>query len=71
MKHTKIEAAKPVSIFSLGAIRLGKSNKSKRFIKQGVDSVTRHDERLPYRMTYAEAETKKMANEKESFLGGI
>ncbi|MBU8877432.1 hypothetical protein BGM26_00330 [Bacillus sp. FJAT-29790] len=50
---------------------MGRRNKSKRFVQQGVDSVTKHAERIPYHMTYAEAEAQKMANVKESSLGGI
>ncbi|WP_338449075.1 hypothetical protein R4Z09_23110 [Niallia oryzisoli] len=49
---------------------MGKRNKSKRFVQQGVDTVTKHAERIPYHMTYAEAEAYKMANDKESSLGG-
>lgn len=54
-----------------GGMAVGKRNKSKRFIQQGNQSVSRHDERIPYRTTYAEAEAQKMANVKESSLGGI
>lgn len=50
---------------------MGKRNKSKRFVQQGVDAVSKHDERIPYHTTYAEAEAEKMANVKESSLGGI
>ncbi|MCD4837776.1 MULTISPECIES: hypothetical protein [Neobacillus] len=50
---------------------MGKGNKSKRFVQQGTDSVRKHDERIPYHMTYAEAEAQKMANVKNSSLGGI
>jgi hypothetical protein len=50
---------------------MGKSNKSKRFVQQGKDSVSKHAERIPYHMTYAEAEAQKMANVQESSLGGI
>ncbi|WP_394235477.1 hypothetical protein [Niallia oryzisoli] len=49
---------------------MGKRNKSKRFVQHGVDSVSKHAERIPYHMTYAEAEAYKMANVKESSLGG-
>ncbi|MGP7817954.1 hypothetical protein [Niallia sp. 01092] len=49
----------------------GKRNKSKRFVQKGVDSVSKHAERIPYHMTYAEAESYKMANVKESAHGGI
>lgn len=42
-----------------GGIRMGKSSKSKRFVKQGVDAVTRHSEKIPYHLTYAEAEAEK------------
>jgi hypothetical protein len=54
----------------LEGIRMGKRNKSKRFVQQGVDTVSKHAERIPYHMTYAEAEAYKMANDKESVLGG-
>ncbi|MGG3563481.1 hypothetical protein ABES03_18015 [Neobacillus rhizosphaerae] len=50
---------------------MGKRNKSKRFVQQGVDTVSKHAERIPYHMTYAEAEAQKMANVHESSLGGI
>lgn len=55
----------------IGGIAMGKRNKSKRFVQQGVDTVSKHDERIPYHMTYAEAEAQKMANVRESSLGGI
>lgn len=58
------------AILSFGGIRLGRSNKSKRFVQQGVDSVTKHAERIPYHMTYAEAEAEKLANVKKSSIGG-
>ena len=35
---------------------MGKSNKSKRFVQQGKDSVARHAEKIPYHSTLAEAE---------------
>lgn len=50
---------------------MGKSSKSRRFVQRGVDSVTKHAERIPYHMTYAEAEARKMSNDKDSSLGGI
>ncbi|MEH7355555.1 hypothetical protein V7150_18675 [Neobacillus drentensis] len=50
---------------------MGKSNKSKRFVQQGKDSINKHSERIPYHMTYAEAESQKMANVHDSSLGGI
>ncbi|GLB58871.1 hypothetical protein [Cytobacillus sp. NCCP-133] len=50
---------------------MGKRNKSKRFVQQGIDTVSKHDERIPYHMTYADAEAEKLANVKESSLGGI
>ncbi|MEH7343587.1 hypothetical protein V7122_06895 [Bacillus sp. JJ1532] len=49
---------------------MGRRNKSKRFVQQGVDSVTKHSERIPYHTTYAEAEAEKMANVKDSSIGG-
>jgi hypothetical protein len=59
------------STLFLEGIRMGKRNKSKRFVQQGVDTVSKHAERIPYHMTYAEAEAYKMANVKESSLGGL
>jgi hypothetical protein len=56
---------------NIGGIRMGKRNKSKRFVQQGVDTVSKHAERIPYHMTYAEAEAQKMANVHDSALGGI
>lgn len=50
---------------------MGKSNKSKRFVQYSVNTVSKHDERIPYHSTYAEAEAQKMANVKKSSLGGI
>ncbi|WP_416828729.1 competence protein [Ectobacillus polymachus] len=47
---------------------MGKKNKSKRFIQQGSDSVSKHDEQFPYRHTLAEAEKQKMRN---SSFGGF
>jgi hypothetical protein len=58
-------------VHQIGGIRMGKRNKSKRFVQQGKDTVSKHGERFPYRMTYAEAEAQKMANVHESSLGGI
>ncbi len=54
-----------------GEIRMGKRNKSKRFVQQGADTVSKHDERIPYHSTYAEAEAEKLKNVTESSLGGI
>jgi hypothetical protein len=48
---------------------MGKRNKSKRFIQQGSDTVTKHDERFPYRSTLAEAEAQK--ERAHSTLGGV
>jgi hypothetical protein len=56
---------------NIGGILMGKRNKSKRFVQQGKDTVSKHDERIPYHMTYAEAEAQKMANVHDSSLGGI
>ncbi|MDQ0268773.1 hypothetical protein [Cytobacillus purgationiresistens] len=50
---------------------MGKRNKSKRFVQQGADTVSKHDERIPYHSTYAEAEAEKLKNVNESSLGGI
>jgi hypothetical protein len=66
MKH---EIASTYSF--LEGIRMGKRNKSKRFVQQGVDTVSKHAARIPYHMTYAEAEAYKMSNVKESSSGGI
>lgn len=45
---------------------MGRSSKSKRFIKQGVDAVNRHSEKIPYHLTYAEAEARKMNRQFDS-----
>ncbi len=50
-----------------GVFRMGKKNKSKRFIQQGADAVMKHDARFPYRGTLAEAE-KARSN---SSFGGV
>ncbi|MHC0036723.1 hypothetical protein [Pseudoneobacillus sp. C159] len=50
---------------------MGKRSKSKRFVQQGLDTVTKHAERIPYHTTYAEAEAQKMANVQNSSYGGI
>ncbi|EDL62772.1 MULTISPECIES: hypothetical protein [Bacillaceae] len=50
---------------------MGKSNKSKRFVQQGKDAVSKHDDRIPYHSTLAEAEAKKLENVENSSLGGI
>jgi len=52
-----------------GGMAMGKG--SRRFVQRGVDSVTKHAERIPYHTTYAEAEAQKMRNVKDSSLGGI
>ncbi|WP_195892895.1 hypothetical protein [Bacillus massiliigorillae] len=41
---------------------MGKRNKSKRFFQQSKDTVSKHDEKFPYRMTLAEAEANKMSS---------
>lgn len=50
---------------------MGKRNKSKRFVQQGKDAVNHHAKRIPYHMTYAEAEAYKMANDPTSVLRGM
>ncbi|WP_170137256.1 hypothetical protein [Falsibacillus pallidus] len=50
---------------------MGKRNKSKRFVQQGKDTVNQHDMRIPYHLTYAEAEAQKLENVEKSSLGGI
>ncbi|WP_199484578.1 hypothetical protein [Peribacillus glennii] len=50
---------------------MGKSSKSRRFVQHGRDSVTRHAERIPYRSTYAEAETRKLQTMSEQSYGGF
>jgi len=41
---------------------MGKRSKSKRFIKHSKDVINRHAEKFPYHLTYAEAESRKMAS---------
>jgi hypothetical protein len=50
---------------------MGKRNKSKRFVQQGKDTVTKHDERFPYRTTLSEAEESKTKQSFDTSLGGI
>ncbi len=57
--------------FFKGECVLGKHSKSKRFIQQSVDAIEKHAERIPYRMTYAEAEERKRNQAIESSLGGV
>ena len=38
---------------------MGRTNKSKRFVQQGKDSVARHAEKIPYHTTLAEAEERQ------------
>jgi hypothetical protein len=47
-----------------------RSSKSRRFVQQGKEAVSKHDDRIPYHLTYAEAEAKKISNVQESSLGG-
>ncbi|WP_210364607.1 hypothetical protein [Bacillus sp. REN3] len=49
---------------------MGKRNKSKRFVQQGADTVAKHDERIPYHTTYADAEAQKLENVRNASLGG-
>ncbi|MCZ0756387.1 hypothetical protein [Anoxybacillus sp. J5B_2022] len=49
---------------------MGKRNKSKRFIQQSVDTIEKHDERIPYHMTYAEAEERKARQAFDMSIGG-
>ncbi|MBM7586499.1 hypothetical protein JOC86_003051 [Bacillus pakistanensis] len=48
-----------------------RSNKSRRFVQQGKIAVSKHDDRIPYHTTLAEAEAKKLEYVKESSLGGV
>ncbi|WP_185806824.1 hypothetical protein [Bacillus sp. HMF5848] len=50
---------------------MGRSSKSKRFVKQGVDAVTMHDQRIPYHSTYAEAEERKANSVQQTSLGSL
>jgi hypothetical protein len=46
---------------------MGKHNKSRRFIQQGKNEVQKHALRIPYHLTYAEAEAAKMNNSRNKF----
>ncbi|MGG0482660.1 hypothetical protein ABEY65_04630 [Priestia aryabhattai] len=48
---------------------MGRGNRSKRFVKQGADAVQKHDERIPYHMTMAEAEAFQ-AHQRQTPHGG-
>ena len=41
---------------------MGKRNKSKRFFQQSKDSVSKHSEKFPYRMTLSEAEAHQSSS---------
>ena len=53
-----------------GELIMGRSNKSKRFVQQGKNSVQQHDQRIPYHLTLEQAERKSKQAEQSS-LGGI
>ena len=38
---------------------MGRGNRSKRFVTQGAEAVQKHDERIPYHMTMAEAQQRQ------------
>lgn len=50
---------------------MGKRNKSKRFVQQGKDTVTKHDERFPYHTTLSEYEERKSKQAEDTSFGGI
>jgi len=50
---------------------MGRSGKSKRFVSQGKNAIYQYEKRIPYHLTYAEAEARKMRNVHDSSLGGI
>jgi len=54
-----------------GECLVGKRNKSKRFIQQSADAVYKHDEKIPYHMTYEEAEQRKAEKADHANLGGF
>lgn len=49
---------------------MGKRNKSKRFVQQGKDTVTKHAELFPYRSTLSDAEKRAM-NSTDSALSEV
>ena len=61
-----LEKSKTKSFPIWEGITMGKGNKSKRFIQQSSDSVTKYSEKFPYHFTLAEAEERK-ANNRQSF----
>jgi hypothetical protein len=46
---------------------MGKSNKSKRFVQQSNDFVTKYSEKFPYHFTLAEAEQRKANGQGQNF----
>lgn len=54
-----------------GECRVGKRNKSKRFIQQSADAVYKHDGKILYHMTYEEAEQRKAEKADHANLGGF
>ena len=45
-----------------------RSGKSRRFIQHSVNAINKHAEKIPYHLTYAEAESRKMSNQFEGAL---
>ncbi|WP_202630795.1 hypothetical protein [Pallidibacillus pasinlerensis] len=45
---------------------MGKGGKSKRFVSQASNAVEQHAKRIPYHLTYAEAEARKMREGQDS-----
>lgn len=60
-----------MSITNAEAVRMGKRNKSKRFVQQGKNAIAQHAERIPYHSTYAEAEEKRLQVMSEQSYGGF
>ncbi|MCD5324711.1 MULTISPECIES: hypothetical protein [Pontibacillus] len=49
---------------------MSKKSKSKRFVQQGRDSVKKHDERFPYKQTFADVERTGEEDDHNS-IGGL
>ena len=60
-----------MSITNAEAVRMGKRNKSKRFVQQGKQSVAKHAERIPYHTTFEEAEKDRLRIMSEQSYGGF
>lgn len=58
MIHINKDTSYCVKCLDCEGFTMGKRNKSKRFFQQSKDTVSKHAEKFPYRMTLADAEAQ-------------